>query len=66
MVLEAEQYIRNEGFGGKFLPSGGSNNKPWTQAQLWKTIKLLVGAKGKPVPYDELLFTGIKSKVLYF
>lgn len=54
MISEAEQYIRNEGFGGKLLtaPTG----KAWTQAQLWKTIRILV--EKKKVPFDELLFLG--------
>jgi hypothetical protein len=54
MILEAEQFIRNEGFGGKFLVS--VPGRAWTQAQLWKTIKLLV--QHKRLSYDELLFSG--------
>ncbi len=56
MVIQTEQAIRVEGFGGKYL---GTSTKKWSQVQLWKAAKKIVQSQSPA--YDDVLFSAFSG-----
>jgi len=56
LTTQAEQVIRTEGFGGKYL---GASTKKWSQVHLWKAAKKIV--QNSSPAYDDILFSAFSG-----
>jgi len=56
LTTQAEQVIRTQGFGGKYL---GASTKKWSQVHLWKAAKKIV--QNSSPAYDDILFSAFSG-----
>jgi len=53
LITSTDITLRKNGFGGNLIKD---NKTPWTQVELWKTVKMITAASDNKVPYDAVLF----------